>query len=76
MGKAHSRKRTPAKAIESTRFYQLHEVCDALGVSIQWLRDRRREGLPAVELKGRVWIEGSDLIEYLRKHKRRAGQQL
>lgn len=61
--------RPPTKAIEPDRYYTYHEIAECLRVSIDWIRQRRSEGLPRVELAGRVWIHGRDMVEFLKSRK-------
>lgn len=75
MGKADSSKRPATKAIEPTRFYTFAEAAECLQISTRWLFTLRDRGLTTTEVGSRIWIEGSDLIEFLRKYKTRAGER-
>lgn len=65
-----ARHRSPAPiAIDPDRYYSLRDAAQCLQVSLPWLRDRRREGLAAIEIRGRIWLAGSDIIEFLNQHR-------
>ena len=56
-------------AIDPDRYYSLRDAAQCLQVSQPWLRERRREGLAAIVVRGRVWLAGSDIIEFLNRHR-------
>lgn len=56
-------------AIDPDRYYSLRDAAQCLQVSQPWLRERRREGLASIEIRGRIWLAGSDIIEFLDQHR-------
>jgi hypothetical protein len=55
--------------IDPNRYYSLRDAAQCLQVSQPWLRERRREGMAAIEVRGRVWLSGRDIIEFLDSHR-------
>lgn len=58
--------------INRTQLYTYGEVCELLNVSTYWIRQRRKEGLPAVEVGNRVWIDGGELVAFMKSRKENA----
>jgi len=55
--------------INRDQLYTYAEVRKLLGVSENWIYCRRKEGLPVIHVAGRVWIEGADLLNFMRSRK-------
>lgn len=52
--------------INHSQLYTYDEVCDLLDVSYHWILARRKEGLPAVQIGQRVWIDGGELVAFMK----------
>lgn len=52
--------------INRNQLYTYGEVCELLNVSAHWIRTQRRAGLPIVQVGNRVWIDGGDLVAYMK----------
>lgn len=56
--------------INHNQLYTYGEVCELLDVSYHWILARRKEGLSIVQVGQRVWILGSDLLEFMLSHRK------